>query len=413
MRSSFPGHFEYNPNQVKTIWADAKIVLDANVLLNMYRYSDDARNEFLDLLKDNRKKCWLPEQCGFEFLNNRDNVIRAQAKAYEDTTKAIGELKKEFSGSTRHPFLTKDSFAKLEEVIDTITSELDTNRETQEKRIQEDEIKEAVADIFDGLVGPSVPVGELDAILKTASSRFENKVPPGYMDAKKHPDPKSDADKRSNCGDYLFWYQTLEMAKEEKVPVILVTDEKKEDWWVESSGQIVGPRPELVAEFQTETGQKILIYRANTFLRLAKEYLDANVSTETIDEIRREQDTRRDDQVDPTQVRKFTDRLRAQIYGTPPSPSLISGAVLDKQLSNWHGFSPSYKKILGSNDYSVRTKMREIRNELEEIRRLRSEAEAQGDDEASADYLVYEQYLLNRHAQFVEQLHAKHGDSSE
>src|SRR5262249_12009414 len=70
-------------------------------------------------------------------------------------------------------------------------------------------------------------------------------------------------------GDAVLWLQTIAYAKEKNVPVILVTDERKEDWWHEAHGETLGPRPEMLQEFRKETGQPCYIYAPETFLERA------------------------------------------------------------------------------------------------------------------------------------------------
>lgn len=43
MRTMFPGHFRPNEEDFQALWADCMFAVDANVLLNLYRYSPDTR----------------------------------------------------------------------------------------------------------------------------------------------------------------------------------------------------------------------------------------------------------------------------------------------------------------------------------------------------------------------------------
>jgi len=45
MRDVFPGHFRPTPDQFESIWSKCVFAVDANVLLNLYRYSSDTRKE--------------------------------------------------------------------------------------------------------------------------------------------------------------------------------------------------------------------------------------------------------------------------------------------------------------------------------------------------------------------------------
>ena len=48
----------------------------------------------------------------------------------------------------------------------------------------------------------------------------------------------------------------LERAKAEKKPLLFVTDDAKEDWWLIHEERTIGPRPELLREFAKLLGVK-------------------------------------------------------------------------------------------------------------------------------------------------------------
>ena len=38
-------------------------------------------------------------------------------------------------------------------------------------------------------------------------------------------------------GDLILWYQIIDKAKESKKPIILISGDVKEDWWLEKNGK--------------------------------------------------------------------------------------------------------------------------------------------------------------------------------
>jgi hypothetical protein len=99
-------------------------------------------------------------------------------------------------------------------------------------------------------------------------------------------DRSNKPDDTDQYGDLVLWLQLLDHAKGEERPIILVTDDAKEDWWREVRGERLGPRPELVHEFMAATGggKWFYMYSTEQFLKYAKEYLDADVKPEAIKE---------------------------------------------------------------------------------------------------------------------------------
>lgn len=292
MRSQFKGHFGESTEVVDRIWNSGTFVFDANVLLNLYRYSESAREEFLTLMSSIEERCWLPEQCGHEYLTNRLSVVREQMKSYTDIEGRIVEIERNLAASKGHPFISDQNFKQLLDVLESIKGELSQSCKAQEERLTKDNLKDRISDIFEGRVGSPFSEEELDQQFVEAERRYQEAIPPGYKDAKKHPDASKRSDKKSKFGDYLLWRQTLDWAKANQKEVIFVTDDQKEDWWLIASGKIVSARPELISEFHEETGGSILFYSPDRFLQLAQEKLDLKVSSDTLEEVREEGDNR-------------------------------------------------------------------------------------------------------------------------
>ncbi len=47
MKDTFHQYLPYTENQIKEIWSSGLIIPDANVLLNVYRYSEETCQQFL------------------------------------------------------------------------------------------------------------------------------------------------------------------------------------------------------------------------------------------------------------------------------------------------------------------------------------------------------------------------------
>jgi len=93
-------------------------------------------------------------------------------------------------------------------------------------------------------------------------------------------------DENRPYGDYYLWLQIIQHAKSVGLPIILVTSERKEDWWEKISGKTTGPRPELMREAKQVSGQRILIYQTDRFLEHALQRFKQPVNENAIEEIR-------------------------------------------------------------------------------------------------------------------------------
>jgi hypothetical protein len=285
MKKKFPGYYLPAEREFKEIWETCEFSFDANVLLNLYRYTLDTRQELIKVLKSVDDRIWIPHQTALEYHRNRIPVIEAQINAYEEIRKIITEQNSQTISkltqvfqSGKHPFIKRDKFKKkLTKLTDEFLNDLDLLEENHPNLIYDDPIKDELTELFDGKVGDQFNLEEMEELLKKGKERYDKKIPPGYMD--KHKDSPE-------CyGDLILWFQIIKHVKETKNPLIFVTDDRKEDWWYRSYGKTIGPRPELISEIVFETGIKFYMYSADPFMSRAKQYLNQEIDEQAINEV--------------------------------------------------------------------------------------------------------------------------------
>jgi hypothetical protein len=285
MKNRFAEYYELPEERIKEIWENSLIVFDTNVLLNLYRYNEDARTEFINVIKFYKERLWIPYQVGLEFHRRREDILRKNAAAYttlgdkltEQLVKAVSALEGEYS---RHPYINmKDIRSKVERCAASIKKSLDKQKENHPDYSKADKILDAITDLFDGRVGEDFAEKDLDALYKEGEKRYANDIPPGYCDEKN----KKDKPKRHLYGDFIVWKQTINHCKELSKSVIFITDDHKPDWWDKADGKHT-PRKELIKEFADSTGQSIIIYDSRKFLEYAKNN-KVKVSQKTINEV--------------------------------------------------------------------------------------------------------------------------------
>ncbi|GAA6203939.1 PIN domain-containing protein [Thalassotalea sp. SU-HH00458] len=282
----FKGYYRANDETVKEIWNGGKIIPDANVLLNLYRYSDDARDAFLNLLNNHNERFWLPHQAAHEYFQNRPTVINEQSKNYDVTLKDINDLYNSFNQKNRHPFLQSELLSEVEELFDKLNKHLEHAKKSHIDRLNDDEIQKRITDIFGQRVGQPFSQEKLKELFEEGKARYQSKIPPGYEDAQKNDNERDLVGQQRRYGDLIMWKQIIDYAKEHQTPVVLITEDTKEDWWLKPAGRTLSARPELLKEFHDETGQEILVYRTESFLHNATNFLSEDVSNEVIEEIK-------------------------------------------------------------------------------------------------------------------------------
>jgi hypothetical protein len=134
-----------------------------------------------------------------------------------------------------------------------------------------------LAQLFENKVGDSFDDQELECIRDEGRNRYKNAIPPGYKDEKKADNQK--------FGDLILWKEILQKSKTEKKPIIFVTSDIKEDWFLKVSGMIVGPLPELTEEFIKETDCQFYSYPLDQFLTIASQRGLLEIHEDAIEEI--------------------------------------------------------------------------------------------------------------------------------
>ncbi|MFN5239722.1 MAG: PIN-like domain-containing protein, partial [Aphanizomenon sp.] len=89
MRSVFVGYFRPKDDELSQMWSEGIFVVDANVLLNLYRYSSGTRKELEKALEVVKDRIFIPHQAAKEFLGKRLDVTAGQANEYAKAIKSI------------------------------------------------------------------------------------------------------------------------------------------------------------------------------------------------------------------------------------------------------------------------------------------------------------------------------------
>ncbi|MBA1379754.1 PIN-like domain-containing protein [Pseudomonas brassicacearum] len=286
MKKEFPGYFANHSSDLERLWEGCLFVLDANVLLNLYRYSDATRAELLKVFNSLAERLWVPHQVAQEYLVNRLKVVGEQVKVYEETVKNVETLKKSLENVNHHPFVSLETLKDSVAVFERLVLELNDNKVVHEERISSDEIKDQLEVLLDGRVGEAFEREKMEAVLRDGKVRYEQKIPPGYKDGKKGGDSIVFSELCKPFGDYVVWLQILEKAKGSDKSVIFVTGDNKEDWWLSFQGKTVGPQPDLIHEFFSETNNSFYMYSPDRFLERANKFLQQETSQNAMNEIR-------------------------------------------------------------------------------------------------------------------------------
>lgn len=318
MKTKFPGFYHPDSSFFDALFKDAIIVLDTNILLDLYRVSPNTSKELIDIIKKLDARIWIPYHVASEYHKDLFTVIEGQINKYKDATNAIEAIRKTFLEKRSHPFLTDELHSKATTVFDELLKFFDTQMNELEDIIMNDSVKDELCKLLDSKIGESFNSDELGKIYQDGEERFKNDTPPGFMDKKKPGNEK--------YGDLVIWKEILRKSKEESKPVLFVTDDTKKDWFIYFRGKTYGPNPLLMKEFKNVTGQEVYIYTLESFLAHS-EKLKIKVTSTTLDEIK----ARKETEVTESATGQVSLFQNSQ-YDSSINDSL--GSTLDEQLMN-------------------------------------------------------------------------------
>ncbi|MFN7522490.1 MAG: PIN-like domain-containing protein [Aphanizomenon sp.] len=319
------------------LWENATFVFDTNFLLDLYRVSRPTVEDFLKILEHlhRQNRIWLPYQVADEFLRRREKEIDSEAASFN---KALSELDRWKSEQQEFKSLRANLAqagrivaAEVENLFDKQKNYFDAVDEVEkvfQEKIKElanshfpfdadnDIILERLLLIFDSKVGNPYDKQSLQSLYKEAEDRYKKLQPPGFMDAKEKEDERK-------YGDFILWKQILTFAERESLPIVFITGEKKEDWWIKKNGEIVAPHIELRREFQEYVKQPFWMYRTQRFIEMAKDKLMVEIDPRSIEETNTIADADLSDEKENEAIKEAIEQLIEQ---TKPEYSTLEMA---------------------------------------------------------------------------------------
>jgi hypothetical protein len=276
----------------RSVFATGIVVPDTNVLLDLYRYSPEARDSLLDVLTKLGDRLWVPHQVVTEFWTSRDGVLRdprgtaeltAELKKLRDRAAHLLELWAK--GRSLAPEDSEDLLAHVEEGFSRAVArvaEFDDGAGGDYLRDSSgDPVVTSLAPILDGRVGEA-PGPELrEQWVREGLDRVSKEIPPGYKDRTKTDD--------GAAGDFIVWKQLLAEAQDRECDALFVTSDVKEDWWRRVRDEPRGPRPELVREMATVVGRRLLMVQPDGLLERARALLNVDVPLSSLENVERVQ----------------------------------------------------------------------------------------------------------------------------
>lgn len=293
MYDDFVGYRVPTDEELSSALRTATVVVDTNVLFNLYRRSDSYRDDLFAVLERLGDRLFVPHQVVREYWRNRVDVIADRARGHDEVAEQVEQHLRATTTALRHwarsAVLGASETADLAARVEALGSELRTAVARHRPIAVElaggsatDPVLRRLEVLLDGRVGAALPAAGWEEAVRRGAERIGRRIPPGYCDLEKG---ASDLPEGAS-GDYLVWSQAMAEAAGRGSDLVLVTDDRKEDWWLRHHRAVVGPRPELVAELEALSGARLFLLRTADLLQQAASAIGVRVGAESVEEAR-------------------------------------------------------------------------------------------------------------------------------
>jgi predicted nucleic acid-binding protein len=279
-----------NNGDYSAVLAHGMIVLDANVLLDLYRYNKEACDDLLSVLDRLKERLWIPHQVMDEFWHKREEVLQDK----RGTVKIIRALRSQCATAVtelrtwaKKAALPKERPAELVEVIekafDNLISKIADHADIDAGELSRDTASDPLLmkleSILEGRVGSPLSSQDYTSAVEEAKRRGREKRPPGFRDV--GPEGKGPT------GDYVLWCETIAEARARREDVLFITGDEKEDWWRLEGKNRRGPRPELAEELRGAADVRLFMLTPDGLLSRASRILNVKVTDESVEAVKR------------------------------------------------------------------------------------------------------------------------------
>ena len=249
------------------------VVLDTNVLLNVYHYSPEFTDFALECLRAIINSIYLPSTVKLEYDLHRNMEFRSMEKRIADNMKGPQNSVIQARNALQSSLLQLErlQFQDVDDLRKTLSIQMDAVEKAVNDYFEGHEALNLIQQSWNGQdllqdliqridqfghIMPSLTQREIYNWCDEGKRRYTKSIPPGFMDAK-------NKDGVRKYSDLLLWKEILRFAKDNKLNIIYVTDDMKRDWWETDNDNRFFHR-KLVNEFD-KTGQQFMAMTSQDF----------------------------------------------------------------------------------------------------------------------------------------------------
>lgn len=219
MKKNFIGYYPPTDEEINKSWEVGFFAFDTNTLLNLYRYTESTRIDFLKTIKAIKSRLFLPFQVALEYHDNRRNVIGKQNEAYDNLLNDIEKISLSFDNQInqfkKHPSISIEKIFRMKnKAFKKIKGEIKNQKIGHTNFLEDDLILNEVTELFDGKIGDDFSMKELEKIYGEGEDRYNHLIPPGFKDKQK--EQRNGMKKRKIYGDLIIWKELIKFGQKVK-----------------------------------------------------------------------------------------------------------------------------------------------------------------------------------------------------
>jgi predicted nucleic acid-binding protein len=220
---------------------DLVIILDTNVWIDFSIRSEKEIEEINKILSNYRSNIAVPFQVYEEFNKNMGNKFEEFFNKNKKLEKDKKEIEDKINDFTKKYFKKdekiKDLNKKLIEIMDEKLSK-EKEKFEKKKKIFKEKIESIYCEIFKNQKYKNFKINDFINIFLEGEKRYKFGISPGFTDyeklkkeEKKNINEKTFSEYKVVFGDLIIWKEILLNISKNKKYVLLIQNEKKNDWW--------------------------------------------------------------------------------------------------------------------------------------------------------------------------------------
>ncbi len=315
---------------------DCLYVLDTNALLKTYSFDSDSFNKLKQFFESNKGKIFATHTVEIEYIRNRESIGNSYAvvskKKFVDAFNKIGGTIESLYSDPgfNYSYLMKDNKELCEKIkaLHDNYKEVSNDVAKYEKNISEDNAETFKMDCFKMIVDnvdftTSLTKDQYDCLKKEFEELFKKSKDKNNKEFLPIFPGRGEKKQINEYGDYLIFHELLEMAKNKKKNIILLTNDVAKNDWVDKSGKTFESYQIM---FYAITGHSFIVHKYDDFLK-DKIGIEAQVLEESED--RDKQSSNEDASISSVMyffnlyenlenmIMAFTDKIGARPFSTP------------------------------------------------------------------------------------------------